>query len=48
VFNVLNRSARTDFVETGTANAGTPNATYGLPNTYQAPRSVRLQLAVGF
>ncbi len=48
VFNVLNRSARTDFVETGTATAGTPNATYGLPNTYQAPRSVRLQLAVGF
>ncbi len=48
VFNVLNRSAQTDFVEAGTVTAGTPNATYGLANTYQAPRSVRIQLNVGF
>ena len=48
VFNVLNRSGRSDFVENGTVNNGSPNATYGLPNTYQAPRSVRVQLHVGF
>jgi hypothetical protein len=49
VFNVLNRKAELDFNEVGTnGNPGTPNATYSLPTTYQAPRSVRFQLAVGF
>lgn len=48
VFNVLNRKAKTDFNEFGTNTAGAPNATYSLANTYQAPRSIRFQLTVGF
>jgi hypothetical protein len=48
VFNVLNSQAKLDFTETGTATSGAPNPTYGLPTTYQAPRSVRLQFGVGF
>lgn len=48
VFNVLNRSAALDFIETGTVTAGTPNATYGLPNFYQRGRYFRFQFNVGF
>jgi hypothetical protein len=48
VFNVFNSQAKLDFVETGTNRAGQPNMTYSLPTTYQAPRSVRLSLGVGF
>ncbi len=48
VFNVLNRKAELDFTEVGTNNAGAPNATYSLPVSFQAPRSVRLQFQVGF
>ena len=48
VFNVLNRKAKLDFQEFGTVGNGSPNATYSLPNTYQSPRFVRIQLGVGF
>ena len=48
VFNVLGSKSKLDFTETGTVTAGTPNPTYSLVNTYQAPRSVRLSLGVGF
>ena len=48
VFNVLNRQAKLDFNEVGTSTAGAPLATYSLPQTYQQPRSVRLQFNVGF
>lgn len=48
VTNVFNIRSKLDFQENGTTNGGAPLATYGLPNTYQAPRSVRIQLGVGF
>jgi hypothetical protein len=48
VFNVFNQHNATEYNEVGTAGAGTPNATYGLPNVYQAPRAVRFQLRFGF
>ena len=48
VFNVLNRQAQLDFNEIGTLTGGTPSATYRLPQTYQTPRYVRLQIGVGF
>ena len=48
VFNVLNRSSVFDLQEIGTTSAGTPSPNYGLPLTYQAPRSFRLQLGVNF
>jgi hypothetical protein len=48
VTNVFNVRSKLDFQENGTTNGGAPLATYGLPNTYQAPRSVRIQLGVGF
>ena len=48
VFNVFNQSNATEYNEVGTSGAGAPNATYGLPSVYQAPRSVRFQLKLGF
>lgn len=48
VFNVLNSKSKLDFVEVGTNAAGTPSATYGQVNQYQAPRAARIQLNVGF
>ncbi len=48
VFNVFNWSARTDYEERGTLSNGQPRNTYGLATSYQAPRSVRMQLQVGF
>ena len=48
VFNVFNSKAQLDFTETGTNRAGSPNPTYSLANSYQAPRSVRFALGVGF
>ncbi len=48
VFNVFNQHNATEYNEVGTSGAGAPSATYSLPNIYQAPRSVRIQLKVGF
>ena len=48
VFNVLNSTAQRDFQEVGTTAAGLPSPNYGLPLTYQAPRSFRIQFGVGF
>jgi len=48
VFNVFNSSAMTDFEERGTLSNYQPRSTYGLATGYQSPRSVRLQLQVGF
>ncbi len=48
VFNVFNQHNATEYVEVGTSTTGQPNATYGLPTIYQQPRTVRLQLKVGF
>ena len=48
VFNVLNHKSELDYNEIGTVTGGGPNATYGLPQTYQAPRFVRVQFGVNF
>ncbi|WP_394652165.1 carboxypeptidase regulatory-like domain-containing protein [uncultured Sphingomonas sp.] len=48
VQNVLNRKAELDFTETGTTGPGAPNPTYGLPTSFQSPRSARIQFVVGF
>ncbi len=48
VFNVLNTSAVTDLEERGTDGTGAPRRDYGTITGYQAPRSVRIQLGVGF
>lgn len=48
VFNVFNSKAQLDFEERGTLNNGTPRNSYRLPTGFQAPRSARIQLNVGF
>ncbi|UZK68105.1 TonB-dependent receptor [Sphingomonas sp. S1-29] len=48
VFNLFNETAKLDFNENGTLTNGNPNPSYGQVVQYQAPRSVRFQLAVGF
>jgi Carboxypeptidase regulatory-like domain/TonB-dependent Receptor Plug Domain len=48
VINAFNQHNRTEYNEVGTATAGTPNATYGLPNIIQQPRTLRVQLKIGF
>lgn len=48
VFNVLNTSGVTDIEERGTLSSGSPRRDYGTVTGYQAPRSVRIQLGVGF
>jgi Carboxypeptidase regulatory-like domain/TonB-dependent Receptor Plug Domain len=48
VFNVFNQQNATEYNEVGTTSGGAPNATYSLPNVYQAPRAVRFQLRFGF
>ena len=48
VFNVFNIKQITDLQENGTSAAGAPLPSYGQPQRYQAPRSVRLQFGVNF
>lgn len=48
VFNIFNEDAALDFDETGTLGNGRPDFNYRQVTRYQAPRSVRLQLAVRF
>ena len=48
VFNLFNERMATDFEERGTLGNGRPNFNYRQPTSYQAPRSVRLQLALRF
>lgn len=48
VFNVFNSHGVTDLEERGTLFSGAPRITYGTTTAYQAPRSARLQLTVGF
>lgn len=48
VFNVFNWQAKSDFNEIGTLTGGVPSATYRLPQVYQTPRYVRVQLGVSF
>jgi len=48
VFNIFNDRSRLDFNEIGDLTLGTPDPNYAKPLTYQQPRYVRIQLAVGF
>jgi len=48
IFNVLNDKAVFDLQEVGTTGPGAPSPNYGLPLTYQTPRSVRVQFGVNF
>ncbi|MBH9538877.1 TonB-dependent receptor [Novosphingopyxis sp. YJ-S2-01] len=48
VLNVLNSASKLDFLEVGTSDSGTPAADYRSVTRYQAPRTVRIQLQVGF
>jgi hypothetical protein len=48
VFNVFNWKAKTDFYEFGDINFAGPHADYGKVRGYQAPRSVRLSLALRY
>ena len=48
VFNLFNEDAALDFDETGTLGNGRPDFNYRQPTRYQAPRSVRLQMAIRF
>ncbi|HEX8553234.1 MAG TPA: carboxypeptidase regulatory-like domain-containing protein [Sphingomonas sp.] len=48
VFNLFAEQAKIDFEERGTQNGGNPRGDYGFVNTYQAPRSIRLQLGFDF
>lgn len=48
VFNVFNDKSKLDFDEIGDLDIGVRNGTYGQVLTYQAPRSARIQLRVGF
>lgn len=42
VYNVLNRLTPTEYVEFAQTNTGARELTYGLPSSWQSPRSVRL------
>jgi hypothetical protein len=48
VFNAFNRKGKVELNELGTQDSGSPRGDYGFVTEYQAPRSVRLQLAVDF
>lgn len=48
LFNIFNEDAALDFEERGTLANGRPRNTYRQPTSYQAPRSVRLQLGLRF
>ena len=48
VFNLFAEKARIDFQENGTQNNGNPRGDYRYPSSYQAPRSIRLQLGFDF
>lgn len=48
VFNLFNEDAALDFDETGTLGNGRPDFNYRQPTSFQAPRSVRLQMAIRF
>lgn len=48
VFNVFNTKSALDFDEFGDDDVGAVNPNYRSPLVYQAPRSARIQLRVGF
>ena len=48
VFNLFAEKAKIDFEERGTQAGGNPRGDYGYVNTYQAPRSIRLQFGIDF